>query len=189
MTRGTYLKSDYTCRLGRKSAVLMETKKIIYGISPLGLLFIPEQRAKDLADANEALLSCNTWGEFRAATTKALYAFYQQQSSHFDWENDIPAETSFTPNDVVVYDILPAYPEIEMSEWIPVEIQKKYGQLTSYASMDMNVPSGNILVLDKEKVVEIAEALNASGYHCIRDDALILAAVTLDFEPEDYPEE
>ena len=167
----------------------MEPRTIIYGDSPLGLLFIPEQRVKDLANANKAMLTCKTWREFRAATTKALYTFYQKLSSHYHGNDDIPAETSFTPNDVFYYDALPAHPEIEMTEWMPAEIQQKYGQLTSYASMDMNVPSGNILVLDEEKVDEIAEALNASGYHCIRDDALILAAVTLDFEPEDYPEE
>ena len=35
----------------------MEEKTIIYGITGLGLLFVPESRAKELAEGNKALLT------------------------------------------------------------------------------------------------------------------------------------
>ncbi len=40
----------------------MKEKTIIYGITNLGLLFVPESRAKELAESNKALLTAKTWG-------------------------------------------------------------------------------------------------------------------------------
>ncbi len=44
----------------------MQEKTIIYGITNLGLLFVPESRAKELAESNKALLTARTWGEFKS---------------------------------------------------------------------------------------------------------------------------
>ena len=175
----------------------MEEKTIIYGITRLGLLFVPESRAKELAEGNKALLTAKTWGEFKALVSTELYVFYLTKSSYYEGPYEpedgdytpyaIAPETPFTPNDVVTYDGLPGNPEIEMSEWMPEEIQEKYGTKMRYAAMDMNVPDGDILVLEEEQMDEIAAELEKAGYVCKRDDDLLTAGTTLDFDPDDYP--
>ena len=176
----------------------MEEKTIIYGITGLGLLFVPESRAKDLAESNKALLTAKTWGEFKALVSREMYEFYLVNSAFYEGPDepedgdfapyDIPPETPFTPNDVVTYDALPAYPEIEMLEWMPEEIQAKFGKKASYSAMDMNVPEGDILVLKEKQMDEIVAALEKLRYECRRDDDMLMAGTTLDFDPDDYPE-
>ncbi len=176
----------------------MQEKTIVYGVTNLGLLFVPESRAMELTDSNKALLTAKTWGEFKSMVSKDLYEFYLTNSAYYEGPNepedgnfdpyDIAPETPFTPNDVVVYDVLPANPEIEMSEWMPKEIQEKFGYKMHYAGMDMNVPGGEILVLDEKRLDEIVTELEKLGYKCKRDDNLLMAGTTLDFDPDDYPE-
>ena len=175
----------------------MEEKKIVYGITNLGLLFVPESRAKKLAESNKALLSAKTWGEFKELVSQEMYEFYLVNSAYYEGPSepedgeyapyDIAPETPFTPNDVVTYDALPAYPEIEMSEWIPEEIQAKFGRKTRYSAMDVNVPEGDILVLDETQMDEIVAALEKLGYECRREEDMLMACTTLDFDPDDYP--
>lgn len=175
----------------------MQEKTIIYGITNLGLLFVPESRANELAEGNKALLSAKTWGQFKSMVSKELYEFYLTNSAYYQGPNepeggnfdpyDIPPETPFTPNDVVTYDELPANPEIEMSDWMPQEIQEKYGYKMRYAAMDMNVPSGDILVLEEKQMDEIVAELEKLDYECRRDDDLLMAGTPLDFDPDDYP--
>ncbi len=176
----------------------MEERKIIYGITNLGLLFVTESRAKELADSNKALLTAKTWGEFKEQVSQEMYEFYLVNSAHYEGPDepedgdyapyDIPPETPFTPNDVVTYDTLPAYPEIEMSEWMPEEIQAKFGRKRRYSAMDMNVPKGDILVLNEKQMDEIVAELEKLGYECRREDHLLMAGTTLDFDPDDYPQ-
>ena len=176
----------------------MEEKTIVYGITNLGLLFVPESRARELAESNNALLTAKTWGEFKSLVSQEMYAFYLVNSAHYEGPDepedgdytpyDIPPETPFTPIDVVTYDALPAHPEIEMSDWMPEEIQAKFGRKMSYSAMDMNVPEGEILVLDEKQMDEIVAELEKLGYECRRDDDLLIAGTTLDFDPDDYPD-
>lgn len=176
----------------------MKEKTIVYGITNLGLLFVPESRAKELAESNKALLSAKTWGKFKALVSQEMYEFYLVNSAHYMGANepedgdytpyDIAPETPFTPNDVVTYDALPVYPEIEMSEWMPEGIQAKFGRKVRYSAMDMNVPEGQILVLEEKQMDEIVAELEKLGYECRRDDDILMAGTTLDFDPDDYPE-
>jgi hypothetical protein len=52
----------------------------------------------------------------------------------------------------------------------------------------MNVPDGDILVLKEKQMDEIVAVLEKLGYECRRDDDLLMAGTTLDFDPDDYPE-
>ena len=175
----------------------MVEKTIIYGITNLGLLFVPEIRAKELAESNKALLTAKTWGEFKSLVSTELYVFYLTKSSYYEGPYEpedgdytpynIPPETPFTPNDVLTYEELPANPEIEMTEWMPEEIQQKFGRKMRYYAMDMNVPRGEILVLEEKQMDEIVAELEKLGYICQRDDDLLMAGTTLDFDPDDYP--
>jgi hypothetical protein len=51
----------------------------------------------------------------------------------------------------------------------------------------MNVPDGDILVLKEKQMDEIVAVLEKLGYECRRDDDLLMAGTTLDFDPDDYP--
>lgn len=73
-----------------------------------------------------------------------------------------------------------------MSEWIPEEIQEKFGKKMRYYAMDMNVPKSEILVLEEEQLDEIVAELEKLGCVCTRVDDLLMAATTLDFDPDDY---
>ena len=143
------------------------------------------------------MLTAKTWGEFKALVSKEMYEFYLENSSYYEGPDepedgdyapyDIKPETPFTPNDVVTYAALPAYPEIEMSEWMPKEIPAKFGRKIGYSAMDMNVPDGDILVLKEKQMDEIVAVLEKLGYECRRDDDLLMAGTTLDFDPDDNP--
>lgn len=175
----------------------MQEREIIYGITNLGLLFLPVKRANELADRYKALLTAKTWGEFKSLVSKEFYEFFLPNSHYYEGPDepeggdyspyDIAPETAFTPNDVLTYDILPSHPEIEMTEWMPKEIQEKFGRKMRYAAMDMNIPKGEILVLDENQMDEIVAALEEFGYICKRDDDLLVVATTMDFDPDDYP--
>jgi len=175
----------------------MQEKDIIYGITNLGLLFLPVKRANELANGYKALLTARTWGEFKSLVSKEFYEFYLPNSDYYEGPDepedgnytpyDIAPETAFTPNDVLPYDDLPAHPEIEMTEWMPEEIQEKFGRKMRYNAMDMNVPEGEILVLEEKQMDDIVAELEKLGYVCKRDDDLLLAATTLDFDLDDYP--
>ena len=175
----------------------MEEKTIIYGITVFGLLFVPESRANELAEGNKALLTAKTWGEFKSLVSTELYVFYLTKSSYYEGPYepedgdyrpfDIAPETPFTPNDVLTYEELPANPEIEMTEWMPEEIQQKFGRKMRYYAMDMNVLRGEILVLEEKQMDEIVAELEKHGFVCKRNDDLLMAGTTLDFDPDDYP--
>ena len=176
----------------------MHEINIIYGITNLGLLFLPAAMATELAAANQALLTAKTWGEFKTLVSKSIYEFYLTRSEFFEGpkepddgdfsQYDLPPETPFTPNDVFYEDERPAYPEMEMAEWMPLEIQGEFGRKMQYSAMDANAPAGEILILDEERMPVIVAALEHAGFTCFRDDELLMAAATLDFDPDDYPE-
>ena len=110
-----YLRGGETCR-----------KTIIYGITNLGLLFVPESRAKELAEWQQSPVDCTKPGARKSLVSTELYIFYLTKSSYYDGPYepedgdytpyDIAPETPFTPNDVLTYEELPANPGIEMSE-------------------------------------------------------------------------
>ena len=54
--------------------------------------------------------------------------------------------------------------------------------------MDMNIPSGEALELDESKLDEIILALEAYGFEPRRDDALVLAALGMDINPNEGDE-
>jgi hypothetical protein len=174
----------------------MKNETIIYGDSPLGLLFIPEARVLEMANYYRALVTAKNWGEFREMVTKAIYEKYLPGSVHYHgpyktenidiMQYYIPDETPFTPNDVFTYDNPPGHPEIEMTAWMPDEIQEKFARRFKYYAMDGNAPGGEALELDKTKLDKILQIMEKEGFDCRRDDELITAATTCDFNPDDY---
>ncbi len=99
---------------------------------------------------------------------------------------DIAPETPFTPNDVLTYEELPANPEIEMSEWMPEEIQEKFGRKMRYYAMDMNVPRGEILFWKRNRWTRSRLSLKRPVMSASAMMICSMPAITLDFDPDDY---
>ena len=174
----------------------MNERNIVYGFSPLGLIFMTESRALELSDFYKALVTAKNWGEFRKIVSREIYEFYLPESMHYQGPSDgsfedlepfyIPDEIPFTPNDIFTFDHLPGDPKIEMAQWMPIAIQEEFGRRLHYTAMDMNVPIGEVLELDETKVDEIVQALEERGFMCRQDDELILAATTSDYDPDEF---
>ena len=165
----------------------MDTKKIIYGFTPEGLIFILEARAEELASLNSLLNSADeTWGELRKSLPKELYEAVLRMSDQYEgpWrveDGDLSSfylsdDTIYTEEDVFNFQgsgISPGHPEIEMSQWIPLDIQDKYGKTGRYYRMDGSAPKGNILDFEKDKLDKIIQMFEVEGYHCRRDNELV----------------
>ncbi|MEI6291036.1 MAG: hypothetical protein WCP19_11445, partial [Chloroflexota bacterium] len=80
----------------------------------------------------------------------------------------------------------PAFPEIEMSSWVPQDIQDKYGKITHYYLCSGLAPKGDVLILDVNRMDEIVSAMQSYGYTCRRDDSLLRDVMGINFNPEDY---
>jgi len=166
----------------------MENRIVIYGQTAIGLIFIPEARLKAVLKDYEALEIAKTWGELREMVSPEMFAVFQKHAGYSDatLKDDLP----LNPNEVFYYESPEAlmHPEIEMSEWVPKEIQEKYGQLSRYYAMDGNVPKGQILNLDEDRMVEIVAALEEHGYVCRRDDDQVDAYFQPAFDPFEFPD-
>ena len=175
----------------------MAETEIVYGITNSGLILMPEQRAAELAQVYDALMTALTWGEFKELLPdERYYQKYLLFSEQYSGPRNVfgealrphylPDEAPFRPGDVFNVEdhaCKPGFPEIEMSGWVPAEIQQQYGQTYRYHAMDANVPAGLVLELDENRVDEIIQALEEKGYHCRQDDDLIDAACGSDFDP------
>ena len=182
----------------------MNENNVIYGDTCIGLILVLEPRLQEVLTAFQALVTSNTWGDFRSSVSKEMYETYLVRSNHYhgpygDRGEDLtphyfPDDTPFNPNDVFdVYNPESFYhPEIEMTSWVPEEIQEKYGRHTRYHAMDMNVPRGKVLEFDIERMDEIIAALEEQGYSCRSDEEQLAVSLGPAFNFDDYtdrPEE
>lgn len=135
-------------------------QRIIYGSSPGGLVFLPE----DTAAGYVALKRSRTWGEFK----KAAPAFYEEVVEAIDddevvWSrkpivlDDIPG---LCDGDLIV-------PERDMLDFLPEDIQARYGQVGDTAF------NGEGLWLDEAHEDAIVAALEDAGFECIKDQEAI----------------
>jgi len=180
----------------------MDKTEVVYGTTDTGLILIPEKRAKELASVIDALTTAEIWGEFKSKLPSiSYYQRYLQLSQYYQGPKNISGEelqpyylsdeTPFTLNDVLNpenEESHPGSPDMEMSSWIPQEIQTKFGRRSCYYAMDGNVPGGEVLELDNKRTEEIIHAMEEMGYHCRMDDALIENAYGSSFNPDEYPQ-
>jgi len=166
----------------------MENKTVVYSQTAIGLIFILESRLQAVLKDYEALEIAKTWGELREMVSSEMFAVFQKHAGYSD--ATLKDEFPLNPNEVFYYESPEAlmYPEIEMSEWVPKEIQEKYGQLSRYNAMDGNVPRGQILNLDEDRMVEIVAALEEHGYTCRRDDDQVDFYFQPAFDPNEFPD-
>jgi hypothetical protein len=157
-----------------KPARVKGFKSLVYGKSANQLLFIPERRAQYLAKVKAAIFGAKTWAELeRLAPRKAyreirrgnresgqLEPHEMRGDARFDWE---------TMTDVYDGDY-PGWPAQEMLDWMPADIQRDFGRVTSSAI------SGFCLLLELEDEEAILQQLKHAGFRCRRDDVLVEGA-------------
>lgn len=180
----------------------MTDDKIVYG-HPFGtLIMIPEKTAKDVRQVFTALKTARTWGEFQLMMpTREFFERYLKNSSHYRGPTEtvkgqdlskyyITASKPFSPNDVLNledWEDVPYHAEIEMSAWVPQQIQGEFGSKTHYYAMDMDVPPGEVLMIEQDQTEAVIQKMGELGYTCVEDQELVADACTFDLNPEDYP--
>jgi hypothetical protein len=157
------------------SMLSSSNKELVYGShSRLGKgpIFIPKGLALELATIHLALAKSQTWGEL--ATNVPAHAYEEIIKDRNKWESQgIPLpEDAFDVGYISSYSDgdWPAWPQQEMLEWMPEDIQQQYGKIRGTAF------NRNFLELDSAKTSEIVNALENRGYVCIEDVSLVLQA-------------
>lgn len=134
------------------------------------LVFIPAERAQQLAAIHKAIGQAKTWGEFRLRISAEdwnelvrcfdEYDEAPQPGDAFNAE-DVPG---FTDGD------WPDWPEQEMMSWLPPEHVARFG------TQHQSVLNGPFLSFDPKYLNEIMAELKRGGYTCRREDVLISQA-------------
>ena len=143
-------------------------RKLIFGAIRGGagetLVFIPAERAPELAAIHRAIESVSTWREFAEKIPKQDWEKLLEE-----FEPDLDA--SFDPCEIGICDgDWPEWPEQQMEEWLPVEVLREYG---AWHDTRLN---GQFLSFDPNRTSEILDALAQAGCACLRDDALVKQA-------------
>ncbi len=161
-----------------------EETDLVYGtVDVFGgdLVFIPRKRAEYLAALQEAKDSATTWGELRERIPAEEFDKLALSELHADAdvfdELDPAVQQEFLaqPFDAGEVGLIadgdwPAWTQQEMMEWMPDEVQEKFGKWSR------SMVSGECLQIDARKVKAVVAALQAHGYRCEEDEDLVRRA-------------
>jgi hypothetical protein len=169
---------------------------LVYGQVDDYLVFIPRQRAIELAAVHSALQSAKTWGEFRAQVMPRDYedalTWYADALSFEDFCAEESIDLARRAEAWSRYQQLsigerppldgdefkrehippffdgdyPEWPAGSMRVWVPEHIQLTIGQVK-----DSNL-NGDFLTFSPRKEQRAVAAFEAAGYSCCRDDDL-----------------
>ena len=170
--------------------------QLIYGQVDDYLVFIPRQRAVELAAVHDALHSAKTWGEFRARVSRDDYQqaldWYEDALSFEDFctEESIDmtrreeawsrykqlsiGERPPLDDDEFSLDHIPwffdgdypEWPASTMLGWVPAHIRSTIGHVKD------STLNGNFLTFPPDREHEAVAAFEAASYSCCRDDEL-----------------
>lgn len=166
--------AEEVARALRRGTEPLAGQAVVYGEWFESLVFIPEKRAKDLAEVVDAWWNSSTWGEFRrrvearGITEEFLYPFEYPEGFPGDNEplTDHQKEAYTGDGD------WPAWPAAEMLDWVPQEI-------ADMGERGVSMVSGAALFFDPEQEQILVAAFDRHGFRCRRDDDLVAAAHAL----------
>ena len=158
-----------------ESARPLSRKILVFGqITKAGeptLIFIPEADAIRLAAIHNAIANSSTWGEFfDAIPPEEMDAVYARLFD--DGDERLPDRSAKFDSDALGCGDgdYPDWPEQKMLEWLPADVCRRLGKVES------SVLNGDYLSLDVRRAPEIIAALEASGFECRWDEALVKRA-------------
>jgi hypothetical protein len=148
---------------------------VVYGEMTDGsLVFIPEARARVLAEVCDAWWHSDTWGELRERLEGQGLA--SEFLAWFDYPDNYPPDDEELTDDQKHQSIgdgdWPAWPGAEQLQWMPQDV-------IDMGDTGMSMVSGPALWFEPEQADEVVAALNRHGFTCRRDDALVIAAHSL----------
>jgi hypothetical protein len=143
--------------------------RLVYGeVTDYQLVFIPKSQAQDLAAVQGALAASETWEEFE---WNLPYRYWLQVVENL--EEPLPAgKDRFNRNDVpgVEDGYWPEWPAHEMLNWMPRDIQDRFGEV------GRSMVNDDCLLIDPKSEREVVAAVEDAGYVCVRDDELVKQA-------------
>lgn len=149
------------------------TDTLVYGVFQGDeVAFLPRQQALALAQLWRALDSAQTWGQFRRMVPPHIYD--EVVAAVGDNENLADDGRPFSDAPFDRDDIpghadgdWPALPARQMLDWMPQAVRERYGRVVSTRF------NGDYLAFRARDATAVAEALQALGYTCVRDDDLV----------------
>jgi len=147
----------------------MRDRNIVTGLHGDELVFIPANRARDIARTWKAMLKAQTWKALKKFAPPEAYreilAFQESPRSIRGWHPfDYDTMTPVADGDY------PGWPEQEVEEWMPSDIWQLFGRRMSTAI------NGDYLSFDPADAQKIVANLKQHGYRCRRNQRLIDAA-------------
>lgn len=148
--------------------------KLVFGVICGGagidtLVFIPAERATELAAIHFAIAKAKTWRQFAEMIPAHVWSKLLHDLE--DNESTPDLDSKFDPGMIGIEDgDWPDWPEQEMMEWLPPEA------VASYATVHQSVINGPFLSIDPTRLADVIEALESAGHTCHRDDPLVKQA-------------
>jgi hypothetical protein len=158
----------------KKATASWRGSRLVFGVICGGagidtLVFIPAERATELAVIHFAIAKAKTWRQFAEMIPPHVWSKLLHDLE--DNESTPDLDSKFDPGMIGVEDgDWPDWPEQAMMEWLPPEAVARFG------TQHQSVLNGPFLSLDPKHTSEIVEALERAGHTCHRDDALIAQA-------------
>ncbi len=148
-------------------------RSLVYGTrqdTAEGLVFVAEDRARDLAATWAAVNGAKTWGEFRDQVPRAYEAIAEgwQENDELAPLPDEPFEAARIPG--MDDGDWPGWPAQEMLTWMPDAVKRRFGRV------EASVINGDFLLLPPEQTSDIVSALETFGYPCREDQGLVKQA-------------
>jgi hypothetical protein len=140
----------------------------IYGDVDGELIFIKSDAAEQLALLHSGFA---TWGDAKNSLSAESWTDVVERFA--DGETDLPAGGEVYDLDAVPGHAdgdWPAWPAREMLRDVPQTVREQYGKVED------TIHSGEYLHFDVSDEGEIVQALQAHGWTCVRDDALVRKA-------------
>lgn len=171
-------------QLRQKATARWRGSKLVFGVirrtTVDSLVFIPVERAQQLATIWNAIATAKTWREFKQSIPE------QDWRELLELERSTPdLDAKFNPGDLAAFSEgdWPDWPEQEMRWWLEPEAIAKH--VTEHQS----VINGPFLSIDPYRLAEVVEALESVGHTCYRDDALVRRACGTEWRQDERTEE
>lgn len=149
-----------------------ERVTLVYGeIDGWGLVFIPQDEARELSDVRRSLADTTTWGQLKTMLSQRRW----EEVLAMTREEDEPKPDDSKPFDADEIGSYsdgnwPEWPAQEMLRWMVPEVRDRFGDTES------SVLNGDALAISPSSEDAVVAALEASGYACVRDDSIVRCA-------------
>jgi hypothetical protein len=150
---------------------ILASRSLVYGEHPVGqqLLFIPDKRARFLAQVWRALVKSKTWNDLKRLAPAAAYREIRGHNKDNLDPHELRADTPFDYYEMtgVPDGDYPGWPAQEMFGWMPLDIQLDFG------STEGSRLNGECLIFRPNDTKAIVERLKRAGFRCRRNQRLV----------------